>query len=313
MKKILLPIDGAKHSSDALHYAVMMSGALEDVVFSLFHVQPFLSEYVVEEAKKNPEANKKLKELQEKNAESGTKILQQHKEHLIRSGVAEERIELLTRQRREGVAKDIIQKARSEYMDAIVMGRRGLSRLQETFIGSTTKNVIEHNADIPVWVVDGQISSQNILLAVDGSTSSAKALDHLVDIMHPNPEAELTIFHVQPSLKDTCGIDFNASSDAQDQEAVTKIVEHANRQCMDNFMQHARGRLKEKAFDENQVNFKTQPVKRNIGKAIADEFKQGDYGTVVVGKRGINKRFFMGSVSSYLISHLTDAALWIVP
>ncbi len=313
MKKILLPVDGSIHSTHALQYAVMMSPGLQDMTYTLFHIQPILSDFIMEEAKKDPAAMKKLKQINENNAVLGNEILNRHKDRLMRLGVPEKNITQLTQQRRQGLARDIIKQAENESVDAIVIARRGYSKFQEVFIGSTTKNVIDHNAEIPIWVVDGEITSRNIILAVDGSTNSVKALEHLLDILQERPDVELTIFHVQPSLKDSCEIDFTSAPNQEELEAVEKIILQANQQCVDNFLQLAQRRMSEKEISEDKLHIKTQPVMVNIGKAIIDEFRQGDYGTLVVGKRGIDKKFFMGSVSNYLVTHLTNAALWIVP
>lgn len=314
MKKILIPVDGSIHSTDAMNYVVTVSPVLQETIFSLFHVQPILSDYIVEEARKNPKAMEKLKQLYEDNEAGAKELLDRHKDHLIRSGVPGERIEAQTRRRKEGTSKDIIQQALSGAADGILIARRGLSKIQDTLIGSTTRSIIDHNANIPVWVVDGEISSRNILVSVDGSTSSKKALDYVLDLITKNPDVELTLFHVQPSLKDYCEIDFTEAQEAnENQEDVAKIVEQANRQCIENFMQYARQKISEKGIDEDKLNFKTQSVRMNIGKAVIDEFRQGDYGTVVAGKRGIGNKFFMGSVSNYLITHLENGALWIVP
>lgn len=61
---------------------------------------------------------------------------------------------------------------------------------------------------VRLWLVDGEITSKNILLAVDGSINSVKAMNYLCDILRPDPDALLTLFHVQPSLRDFCDIDF---------------------------------------------------------------------------------------------------------
>jgi hypothetical protein len=34
---------------------------------------------------------------------------------------------------------------------------------------------------------------------------------------------------------------------------------------------------------------------------------------VVVGRRGLNKKYFTGSVSRYLMNQFSNGALWIVP
>ena len=313
MKKFLLPADDSIHSIHALQYMLMMSSVMQDFIYMLFYVQPIISDYLKEEAKKDRKASEKLRQLDENYAALGNNILNRHKKWLMRFNVPEEKIAIMTQRRKEGVARDIIHQAYSELADAITIGRRGFSKFQDTFIGSTTKNVIEHTADIPVWVVDGEIISKEILLAVDGSTDSFKALEYLCDILRHDPDLTLTLFHVQPSLRDCCEIEFAATQSPEDEELVSSIIEKADRHCIENFMDHALRKLKEKKIYGDRLKLKAQPTKFNIGKTIVEEFRNGNYGTLVVGKRGVDKRFFMGSVSHYLVSHLENGALWIVP
>lgn len=316
MKKFFIPVDDSIYSTHALKYTMMMAPIFQDAVFSLYYDQPMISDYLREEAKTSPAAMKNLNQLNEKNEALGNAILDRCKDELMRLHAPEERIQVLTNRRREGAAKDILWQAEKAAANAIIIGRHGFSKFQETFVGSTSKNLIEHCTTIPVWLIDGEIASKNILLAVDGSTDSVKALDYLLDICRDAPETELTIFHVEPSLRDCCGIDFSELQEfegGEGDDSLTNIIEKADRKCIDNFMGYAGGRLKEKHIHENQVNMKNQPTKVNIGRAIIDEFISGDYGTLVVGKRGINKRFFMGSVSNYLVTHLENGALWIIP
>jgi nucleotide-binding universal stress UspA family protein len=313
MKKILLPVDDSIHSTHALHYMVMMSPVLQEFIYILFYVQPIISDYLKEEAKNEPQAFEKLKQLEENNARRGNQILKRHKDWLIELNVPEEKIRVSTQRRKEGVARDIINQAYRESADGITIGRRGLSTLHETFIGSTTKNVVEHSGDIPVCVVDGRISANEILLAVDGSTDSFKALEYLCGIFRLDPEVNLTLFHVQPSLRDCCGIDTAATHTPEEEQLVYQVIEKADRHCVDHFMDHALRQFKTKEIHEDRWKIKISPSKLNIGKTIVEEFRHGGYGTLVVGKRGVNKRFFMGSVSHYLVTHLENGALWIVP
>jgi nucleotide-binding universal stress UspA family protein len=313
MKKFLLPLDDSIHSMHALQYMAMMAPALKDFIYMLFYVQPTISDYLMEEAKKEPKASEKLKQLEQHNVRLGAEILKRHKEWLMHQNVTEEKIMVVTQRRKEGLARDIIHQAYSELVDAITIGRRGFSSFQETFIGSTTKNVVEHSADIPVCVVDGEISAKEILLAVDGSTDSFKALEYLCGVLRDDPELILTLFHVQPSLRDCCGIDVAAVQTPEDEKLVCRVIEKADRQCIENFMDHALRKFKENKIDKDKLKIKVQPTKLNIGKTIAEEFRNGRYGTLVVGKRGVNKRFFMGSVSHYLVTHLQNGALWMVP
>jgi nucleotide-binding universal stress UspA family protein len=313
MKKILVPVDDSIHSANAIQYILRMAPILQDTIYLLFYAQATVSGYLKEEAQKDPQAMAKLNLLDRSHAALGIEILNRHKERLMAQQVPEERIELLTQPRREGVAWDIIYQAWHESIDAIVMGRHGASRFRDAFIGSTTKNVIEHDTGIPIWMVDGEVRSRNILLAVDGSTDSIKALDYLCDMLRPDPDALLTVFHVQPSLRDCCGIETAETQPLADDETIMKVVEKANRQCVDRFMEHALRRLKELDIEPDRLTIKTRPSKVSIAKEIIDEFENGIYGTLVVGKRGVGGGHFMGSVSNHMVTHLKKGALWIVP
>jgi nucleotide-binding universal stress UspA family protein len=202
MKTFLVSVIDSIHSTRAVEYMLRMTPIMQDFIYMLFYVQPTISDYIKEEARKDAHAREKLKVLDEKNEALGNDILNRHKKRLMEHHVPEEKIFLLNRKRLQAAAWDIIHHAWNESVDTIVMGRRGFSKFQEIFIGSTTKSVIDHNPDIPVWVVDGEIVSKKILVAVDGSTNSIKALDYLCDILRHNPDAPLTLFHVQPSWRD---------------------------------------------------------------------------------------------------------------
>jgi hypothetical protein len=50
-----------------------------------------------------------------------------------------------------------------------------------------------------------------------------------------------------------------------------------------------------------------------VGDSILKAVREGGFGTMVLGRRGMNKAFFSGSVSNYVVQKLSDAALWIIP
>ena len=127
---------------------------------------------------------------------------------MIALGIAEEDIQLNTQARMLGVAKDILVFSTAGKFDALIMGRRGLSGLGEVFIGSVSANVVDHSTDTPVWLVDEEGSSNDILVAVDGSENSLKAVDHLAFVTAKNTDVKISFFHVAPKLKDFCEIDF---------------------------------------------------------------------------------------------------------
>ena len=148
-------------------------------------------------------------------------LLEKQKERMITMEVPSERIERVAQQRIIGRSKAILEYARKGIYDAIVVGRGGLSRIQKTFMGSTSADLLESADVIPVWMVDGNVTSKRILVAVDGSESSYRAIDHAGFILSENPEIKFSLFHVSPDAEDLDAVAF-AKDDPDIQDIVTK-------------------------------------------------------------------------------------------
>ena len=308
-KKIMIAVDDSRHSKNAVRYAAGVYEVLKDMKFTLMHVQPTISQYLLDEAKKSTQAYAELKKINQKNAETANRLLENYKEQMMALGIAEANIQLETQPRMLGVAKDILEFSVAGHFDAAIMGRRGLSGLGEVFIGSVSANVVNNSTNIPVWLVDEEGSSKDILFAVDGSENSLKAVDHLAFMIGGNTDVQILFFHVTPRLRDFCPVDFEES----DSESLEEIIRQGDQQCIDQFFSHAKNRLNEVGIQANQISFKASEGAFRVGKAVLDEFQQGNFGTLVVGRRGMNKKFFTGSTSRYLINGFTQGALWVVP
>ena len=78
---------------------------------------------------------------------------QKAREILVQAGFAEENIKLKVENVKNGIARDIIDEAKSGY-NTIVMGRRGLSGIKEFFLGSVSNKVVSSVKDVSVFLVD---------------------------------------------------------------------------------------------------------------------------------------------------------------
>jgi nucleotide-binding universal stress UspA family protein len=308
-KKFLIAVDDSIHSKSAIKYACNISASVKEASYTLLHIQPMISQYLLDEARQDFAAEAELKKVIKKNSEAGESLLEKYKKQMVRLGVAEQHIDSITVPRALGLAKDILKYSSSDIYDAIIIGRRGLSGLQEAIMGSVSANIVEHSDSTPIWLIDGEVVSTKIMFAVDGSENSLKALDHLSLMLGDDPDARILFFHVQPKISDYCPIDFEMT----DTERLEEMIVKGDKKCIDQFFAHARKKLKDAGFDDNQIEVKVSDTLRNPGKAIIEEAKNGDYGTIVIGRRGINKTFFTGSVSHYVINKISDKAVWIVP
>ena len=308
-KKILVPVDDSRHSKHAVQYAVQVSEFVPDLHYVLFHVQPMISLFLMDEAKKNLKTKMELDKLQQRNEKSARRLLEDLKAEMVQAGIDSERIETATRQRRIGLAKDILEYSQENRYDAIVIGRRGLTRLQEMVMGSASANIIEHSQVVPVWLVDGDVAGKKLMVAVDGSEASLRAIDHVSFMLSGKPDVSLTLFHVASGARDYCEVDF----DEEPGEDLEEIVARGDKACIDQFYTHALQRFKNSGISENQLELTSVKSSGNAGKTILDFAQKEGFSTLVIGRRGIQKAFFMGRVSRYIIGRVANRAVWLVP
>lgn len=307
-KRILVAVDDSTYSRKAIEYAAQMKEVITDLSFIIFNVQPTISDYLLHDSKRDAKASAALKEVIAKNEKTSKQLLENYKSKMIKKGVDEKSIDLVTQPRAMGLAKDILLYAKNQLPDAIVLGRRGTSRLQEAFIGSVANTVLEHAGVVPIWAIDREIISSKIMVAIDGSESSLNAVDHISFMVGDNPDVKLTLLHVTPTLRDYCTIEFDKEG-----EIVDEVIARGDKQCVDDFYTHAQQRFKAAGINENQIIIREVKSTINVGKTIVDEAKKGKYGIIVVGRKGMNDSFFMGSVSRYVVNKASNCAVWLVP
>jgi len=91
--------------------------------------------------------------LEDKKKELVNEALLKAKEILMEAGFEEENIAIKQEIKKRGVARDIINEAKSGY-NAIVMGRRGLSGIKDFILGTISQKVFNTAKDISVLVVN---------------------------------------------------------------------------------------------------------------------------------------------------------------
>ena len=308
-KKILVAIDHSPQSMEAVHYAARMAAVITPSRFVLLHVQPALSQYLTEEARRKESARRTLEKLMAKNEAKSREVLDAAARRMVRQGVEESRVEILTMPMNIGVADDILALGTAKHYDAILVARRGASSLQKWLTGSVTANLVEHSELIPIWVVDGTVSSDKILLAADGSQSALRALDHMAFMLSGHSTHAIHVLHIRPRFQDYCEIEMEAAT-TQDGETV---LLNDDRHCMENFYQQALALLEKNGLDKDRLKVDTLDGKLSVARSIQNYASDKTYGTVVMGRRGRSKSMFTGSVSRSLLQKADGMALWVVP
>ena len=146
-----------------------------------------------------------------------------------------------------------------------------------------------------------------ILVAVDLSENSLKAVDYVGRLMSCHETVAITLLHVirEPS------------PDTMPDETERRLfVEKAEHDSL-SLMEQAGRRLTAWGIPESQIRIRIQVCGKLTGVAqlILQEQSKGCFGTVVVGKRGMTKReeFLFGSTSSSVMREARECAVWIIP
>ena len=307
-KKILIAVDGSIHSRKAIEYCIDMCSVIKDMHYILLNIHPKISDFLLQESKMNSKASSALKEVAQKNKENSKKILNETMDTMVKLGIEEKLIEKVSQPVIKGTAKGILDYAKQMLCDAIVVGDRGKSKLAEAFTGSIANNVLEHTDTTPVWAVGGDIKTKKVMLAVDGSESALKAVEHAAFMLAGNNEVKIYLIHVTPKLRDYCTIEFDENGDM-----IEDVITSGDKKCVDSFYTHAQKKFADSGLNESQVEVMEVESQLSIGKAIVENAQKEGCGTLVIGRRGANESFFMGKVSRYILTNARDCAVWLVP
>jgi nucleotide-binding universal stress UspA family protein len=227
---------------------------------------------------------------------------------MVHEGIPENRIETVTQSAQVGVAKDILNRAEQGLYDAVVLARRGLTPSRDFFIGSIASKVVEHALEIPVWVAAEETVSMKMMLAVDGSENSLRVVDYLINMVGANPDLRLTLFHVVPCLRHYYSVDFE-----KEHLHLQEILQRGDQPRMEGFYEKANTRFEAAGLKKSQIEIKTSTQSYDISTGILGEVKRGQYGTVVIGRRGEREAFFTGRIAMRLVQKVSDQVLWVVP
>ncbi|MCB0557944.1 MAG: universal stress protein [Lewinellaceae bacterium] len=200
MKNILFPTDLSPAAENAFIYALHLAAKLDATVTTLHvYVKPevrgaglphtlseFYASYDLEKFENYKDAIPALRDIQEAHGFSGVKVV-----HLMKPG--------------SKVVSTIVQTAKEEAADMIIMGTTGARGFKEVFLGSIAGEVLE-NAECPVLAIPEKAEFDGLIDQLAFTTTykeeEEKALEKVIDIMAPfHPEIHcinVDLAHTEP-------------------------------------------------------------------------------------------------------------------
>lgn len=268
-KKLLVAFDGSESSKNALRQAILLGEQNQSWIKVLAVVPAYEGDLELVGVSNVGDV---LKGPTEKLAKSAQEIADSMSAHIITDVEQGEAYE------------KIIDVADAENCDLIVMGRRGLRRLERMLMGSVTARVISHS-DKNVLVVprDAEIGWERIVVATDGSRCSEAAMARAIDYSRVF-NSDLSIITV---------VDMYPEYYADAPQVVDKMEESAVK-------------ILETAKDEAKaagVEAETQLLRGDPAVEISSWTEKNNVGLILVGSRGRSglTKILMGSIAEKII------------
>lgn len=153
------------------------------------------------------------------------------------------------------------------------------------------------------------MDNKKLLIAFDGSENSLRAVEYVADVIDPGDGFSITLLHVE-RLPDRDMF--------PDEQAWIERRQAREREARE-ALELAWGKLTARglAVDTRYLLAadRTTPARGSgVAQDILKSQRQGGYGTIVIGRRGMSKQeeFLFGSVSNRLIHDAQFCTVWVV-
>ena len=274
-RKILVAFDGSKSSQNALRQAIKFQETEKAWIMVLVVLPPYEGDLEIIG----------VSDIKSVLEGSSGKLIAEAKEIAWA-----ERASIITNVEQGQAYEKIVDVADAENCDIIVMGRHGVHKIEKMLMGSVTSRVIGYSQkDVLVIPEDAAIRWENILLAVDSSSSSSSeaAVKHAMDVAL-SYGASITAVSV---------VDVNDEFYAQVPHAVDKMVDKA------------KSLLEEVKMNAETLGIKTETIVRE-GEAyekIVETAEDKNADMIFMGSHGRTglKKLVMGSVTEKVIGFST--------
>lgn len=162
--------------------------------------------------------------------------------------------------------------------------------------------------------------AHKILVAVDGSDASERALEYAAKKARDLKDAQLTIFNVGEPIPINVMEYDKLPGKGSWEERLEKHREEVDEFERDEakasaeMFRYLKHRAEQLGLRPEQVSTKFAADVQNIPTEIIMEAEKGGYDAICLGKQGRSavKEFFIGSVSERVVRHAKSCAVWVV-
>jgi nucleotide-binding universal stress UspA family protein len=302
-KKLLFGVDDSDFSRQALAEIGDLQKNSPNFKITIFHgASDSNLSFMTRMLKLSPDELEKHRQLWSLEKKS---ILKKAKEALTKSGFDPKRVATFFEQGCNDPSESMMKLSGSQGFETVAVARWGARTLSRQIMGSVTCR-LANIANIPaVWIMDPRVRSHDVMVTLVGASISQRVMEYTLRYFAHLKESRFTFFHVIPapppqiwnyeSIRDKDSFEEQKKKIRRWlEEKTAKVTQIAN---------EGRQRLIKAGIPEQNITIKLKPQEQGIARDILKEFETGNYGIILIGRKGSKniRDFQLGSKATKLI------------
>jgi nucleotide-binding universal stress UspA family protein len=303
---IIVAVDGSEDALEALAYLDLIYRPKHKLEVQILYILPSLPPILV--ADQGRQTKMRVLDIQRKNLEMAERIVSEAKDILLEKGFQEEHIQGVYRKKQIGTARDICNFAGDKGADALIVTRRGRSRLDAFLSGEISSKILDYCLTCPVWVVEGGVQSKKVLIAMDSSENGIRAAGH-AGFMLDGTDCKITLFHSIRHLRR-----FVPQEVIEAAPELEELWRNKAGEQIGPYIEKGKDVLIQAGLREEQISTKVVDGSRSAAADILKEARSNNFGTIVLGRKGHSsvREYLMGSTTSKVLGDSGGLAVWVV-
>jgi nucleotide-binding universal stress UspA family protein len=302
-KKLLFGVDDSDFSRQALAELGNLQKNSPNLKITIFHGASNSNfSFMTKMLKLSPtelEKYHRLWILEEKN------ILKKAIQALRESGFDPKRVTTSFKRGCDDPSESMMKIASSQGFETVAVARWGARTLSRQLMGTVTYRLANIADTQAVWIIDPRIRSHDVLVTLVGAQVSHRVMQYTLRYFAHLKKSRFTFFHVIPAPPSQIwnyGSIRDKDSFEKKQEKIRRWLEEKTDKVR-KIVDIGRQRLIKEGIPEQNITLKLKPQERGIARDILKELETGNYGIIMIGRKGSKKirQFQLGSKANKLL------------
>lgn len=304
--KILVAFDGSKKAFKTIEYLCSFKPFLrkEIVLYNVINTVP----ECYYDIKKDPFSHGAITQVRAWEFGQRAKMensMAEARMMLITSGFKSEAITIAIKEKQKGIARDILAEAQKGYYALLIRRRGWAASILPIPLGSISTKLIQKGTNIPILLAGLKPITHSILIAVDGSEGSKRAVDFFAKTIK-NSDCRIVLLSV---MRD-CEM-YDEKMDEDKSTNFTKIAFEEYKIAINETM-HS---LEDAGIKKEKITTKIIKRVKSRASGIIKTAKEEDCDTIIFGRKGKTEvaSFGIGRVPLKVIYGDKKITVWIIP